>query len=62
MIVDEEGVELSGVKAAFDEAQDAAREILAGKVRKGEIVDGQEFSVRDDLNKVLFVLPFKSVL
>lgn len=61
-IRDDEGTELPGVKAAFDEAQDAAREILSGKVRRGEVIDGQEFEVEDDLGTRLFKLPFKSVL
>jgi hypothetical protein len=62
VIPDDEGVDLPGVKAAFDEAQDAAREILATKVRRGEVIDGHKFEVRDELDKQLFTLPFKSVL
>jgi hypothetical protein len=62
VIPDEEGAELPGVKAAFDEAQEAAREILATKVRRGEVIDGHEFEVADDLGKKIFTVPFKSVL
>lgn len=59
---DREGVELPGPKAALHEAQDAAREILAVKVRKGEVIDGDRFDVYDDLENLVFTVPFKSVL
>ena len=57
-----EGVELAGDKEAFDEAADAAREILAERVRRGEIVDGEQFDVHDDDGTKLFSLPFRHVL
>ena len=59
---DREGVDLPGPKAAFKEARDAAREILAAKVLKGELIDGDRFEVCDELENVVFKLPFKSVL
>jgi hypothetical protein len=62
VIKDREGVDLPGAKAALEEAEDAARELLSRKVRKGEVIDGQEFRVEDDLGMPLFILPFKSVL
>jgi hypothetical protein len=62
LVRDLEGVEMPNARAALDEAQEAAREILAEKVRKGEIVDGNEFEVHDELGGKLFTLPFKSVL
>ena len=62
IIRDYEGVDLPGAKEALEEAKDAAREILAGKVRRGEVVDGDEFAVHDDLGVLIFKLPFKSVL
>ena len=61
-VTDLEGVELPGPKAAFKEAQDAAREILAAKVRKGGVIDGDRFDVYDDLENLVFTVPFKSVL
>ena len=62
VIEDQNGADLPGVKAAYEEATVAAREILAGKVRRGEVVDGDQFEVADDLEKHLFTLPLKSVL
>jgi hypothetical protein len=59
---DDKGTELPGVRAALQEAQDAARKILARKVLLDEVIDGQEFEVCDELGKRLFNLPFKSVL
>lgn len=59
---DEEGVEMSNARAALIEAEDAAREILAEKVRRGEVIDGNEFEVHDELGTRLFTLPFRDVL
>lgn len=61
-LTDLEGVELPGPKAALTEAQDAAQEILAAKVRKGEVIDGDRFDGYDDLETLVFTVPFKSVL
>lgn len=62
LIQDREGVEMPGVSAAFDEANKAAREILAERVRRGDVVDGHEFEVHDEGGAKLFNLPFKAVL
>lgn len=62
LVLDREGQEMPGVKAAFEEAQNAAREILAERVRSGDIIDGHEFEVHDQSGMKLFTLPFKSVL
>lgn len=59
---DREGVEMTSARAALYEAEDAAREILAEKVRKGEVIDGNEFEVHDELGTRLFTLPFRDVL
>jgi hypothetical protein len=61
-IKDVEGVELSGARAAFEEAQEAAREILSEKLARGDIIDGNQFEVHDEMGTKLFTLPFKSVL
>ena len=61
-VEDPEGVELQGDGQARDEAIDAAREILAERVRKGEIVDGHVFDVRDEAGTMVFSLPFRDVL
>jgi hypothetical protein len=59
---DAEGVELVGEAEARDEAIDAAREILAERVRKGDVIDGHVFDVRDDTGTKVFTLPFRDVL
>ena len=59
---DEEGVEMPNARAALLEAEDAAREILSEKVRKGEVIDGNEFEVHDELGTRLFTLPLRDVL
>jgi len=61
-IEDPEGVELVGDVEAREEALDAAREILADSVRKGEVVDGHVFDVRDADGTKVFTLPFRDVL
>lgn len=62
MIRDDEGVELPSVVSAKGEAEDAARELLADKVRAGEIIDGQEFEICDAWGNRMLTVPFKSVL
>ena len=62
IIEDSEGIELTSVMIAKAEAEEAAREILASKVRSGEIIDGHEFEIRDAWGNRLLHVPFKSVL
>jgi hypothetical protein len=62
LISDLEGVEMPNARAALKEAEDAAREILSEKVRKGDLIDGNEFEVHDELGTRLFTLPFRDVL
>lgn len=59
---DREGVELPSVVSAKGEAEHAAREILAEKVRAGDIVDGQQFEIHDAWGNRMLTVPFKSVL
>jgi hypothetical protein len=53
---------MSNARAALQEAEDATREILAEKVRKDEVIDGNEFERHDKLGTRLFTLPFRDVL
>ena len=62
LIEDMEGVDLPGVISAKDEAEQAARELLADKVRSGEIVDGQKFEICDAWGNRMLTVPFRSVL
>ena len=62
LIRDEEGVELPSVMSAKSEAEQAARELLAEKVRAGDIIDGQEFEIYDAWGNRMLNVPFRSVL
>ncbi|MET0409581.1 MAG: hypothetical protein ABW006_14565 [Hyphomicrobium sp.] len=59
---DPEGSELPSDEAALEEAHSAARELLAAKVRAGELVDGDEFEVSTGDGIVVHTLPLRSVL
>lgn len=61
-VEDPEGVVLKGDGEAREEAIDAAREMLAERVRKGEVIDGHVFDVRDEDGTKVFSLPFRDVL
>lgn len=61
-VEDPEGVDLTGDVEARQEAIDAAREILAERVLKGEIIDGHLFEVCDPNGTKVFSLPFRDVL
>lgn len=61
-VEDPEGVLLEGDGEAREEAIDAAREMLAERVRKGEVIDGHVFDVRDEDGTKVFALPFRDVL
>jgi hypothetical protein len=62
LIRDHEGREMNGLRAAIEEAEAAAREILAEKVRRNEVIDGQEFEIYDDVGTKLVTVPFKSAI
>lgn len=62
LIEDFEGVELTSIAIAKEEAEQAAREILAEKVKKGEVIDGQRFEINDSWGNQMLTVPFKSVL
>jgi hypothetical protein len=62
LIKDPEGVELPSIVRAQAEAEEAARELLAEKVRVGDIVDGQEFEIHDAWGNRMLTVPFRSVL
>jgi hypothetical protein len=61
-VEDPEGVLLEGDGEAREEAIDAAREMLAERVRKGEVIDGHVFDVRDEDGTKVLALPFRDVL
>ena len=59
---DPEGTELPFDDVALEEAQIAARELLAAKVRVGDLIDGDEFEVTTGDGTVVHTLPLRSVL
>ena len=62
LIEDPEGIELPSIMIAKSEAEEAARELLASKVKSGDIIDGQEFEIHDGWGNRLLRVPFKSAL
>jgi len=60
--LDEEGVELASDDRARAEAMQAAREMLAEKILKGEIVDGARFEVIRIDGVVIATIPVRSAL
>lgn len=59
---DSEGAEFSSLDDAYDEAIQAAREILAEKVLAADVIDGQRFEITAEDGTVLRDVPFRSVL
>ncbi len=59
---DPDGAEFETLQQAIDEAVLAARELLAEKVRLGDIVDGDSFRITTADGRVVHNLPLKSVL
>ncbi|MEE7456101.1 hypothetical protein MPAR168_18550 [Methylorubrum populi] len=62
LIEDPDGSELPDLNAARAEARDAARDIMAGMVRAGELLDGQQIEIRDAAGALLDVVRLKDVL
>ncbi|WP_409515593.1 DUF6894 family protein [Agrobacterium sp.] len=60
--LDEEGVELASDDRARAEAMQAAREMLAEKILKGEVVDGARFEVIRIDGVVIATIPVRSAL
>ncbi|MEV4608815.1 hypothetical protein MRBLMR1_003877 [Neorhizobium sp. LMR1-1-1.1] len=60
--MDPDGSELSTDDEAIAEAEGAARELLAAKVLKGDIVDGDVFEITKETGEIIARLPLKSVL
>jgi hypothetical protein len=59
---DPEGAEFPTLDEAYDEAVQAAREILAEKVLSNEVIDGQSFEITAEDGTVLRSVPFKTAL
>lgn len=59
---DFEGSEFDTLELAIDDAQMAAREIMAERVLAGYEPDGQSFDIVDEDGRVLANVPFRSAL
>jgi hypothetical protein len=59
---DPEGTDFPLDDAARKEAEEGARELLANRVRLGDVVDGDELEVIADDGTVVFKVPLRSVL
>jgi len=62
LIKDPEGSELSDLESARAEALVGARELLAAKLKAGEVIDGQRFEIVDEGGNLLTVVPLKDVV
>lgn len=62
LIHDPEGIDFVDTKAAFQEAINAAREIVAERILKGEPFDGEGFEVVDHQGNPAFTLTFRSIV
>ena len=62
LIVDNEGIELTDLGDAAEEAIQAARDILADRVKHGEKVDDGVFEVLDTSGATVLTIPIRSVL
>ena len=61
-IKDLEGTVLPNIEAACREALAAARDLLAEKVRAGDVVNGQSFEITDESGVVRARLPMRDAL
>lgn len=59
---DSDGAELPSAEAARGEALLAAREILAERLLRGEVIDGDVFEITTEDGDVVGTVPFKSVI
>ena len=59
LIVDAEGCTFPDIDAASEEARVAIREMLAERIRQGEVIDGQAIEISDETGRTLMTIPFK---
>ena len=62
LLKDPEGRELPNVTLARAEAVLAAREILAGKIERGEVIGRQAFEICDSWGNKLLTVTFRSAI
>ena len=59
---DPEGADFDTLEAASDEAVQSAREILAERLVRGEIIDGDIFEITTEAGEVVNIIKFKDTL
>ena len=59
---DPDGSELPDLDAARAEAMASARELLADKIKAGEVVNGQRFEIVDEAGEVRATVPVKDAI
>lgn len=62
LIEDPDGSDLPDLDAARAEALASAREILANRLRSGEVLDGQSIEITDAAGEVLATVPLKDAI
>jgi hypothetical protein len=62
VIPDEEGVDLASLDDAIGEAAQAAREIMADRLRRAEPADGAEFRIVSETGNLLATVQFEDIL
>ena len=62
LIADEIGVDFASVEEARRHAEDAARDIVAEKVKTGEVIDGEAIEVALRTGERVAEIPLRSVL
>lgn len=62
LALDPEGAEFETLEAAYDEAFQAAREILADRLLRGEVIDGEVFEITMENGEIAGTVPFREVV
>lgn len=62
LIEDPDGSDLPDLRAALAEAEAAAREAIAGRIRAGKAVNEQSLEVADGAGQVLATVRFRDVV
>lgn len=58
--LDEEGADFDTLDLAIDEAVASAREIVAERVKSGELIDGKRFEITTEAGEVVHTIPFRA--
>lgn len=62
LALDPEGAEFDTLNAACEEAFQSAREILADRLLRGEVIDGEVFEITMENGEIARTVPFRDSL